>query len=190
MDAAVNAHGISAEKHNEMLKFGWWLYIASEVMLFGSMIGAMVFAKSKYESPEYNIPLLSLNTFFLLMSSWMVVRALASVQEGDQVALARALFIAGALGTTFIILQIVEYTELSHHGLTLTSSMYGSTFYMLTGFHGFHVFIGVLWLFGNFFRALNGHFTPDKAIGIEVMGLYWHFVDVVWIVLFTLIYLM
>lgn len=190
MDAAVNAHGISAAKHNEMLKFGWWLYIASEVMLFGSMIGVMVMAKSKYESPEYNIPLISLNTFLLLMSSWMVVRALASAQEGNQVGLQRALFISGVLGTIFIALQIVEYTELSHHGLTLTSSMYGSAFYMLTGFHGAHVFIGVLWLFGNFFRALNGHFTPENAIGIEVMGLYWHFVDVVWIVLFTLIYLM
>jgi heme/copper-type cytochrome/quinol oxidase subunit 3 len=100
------------------------------------------------------------------------------------------LFLTFAGGATFVLMQINEYNHLSHEGLTLHSSMFGSAFYVLTGFHGFHVFLGVCWLAWAFFKALNGHFTKENYIGIEVLGLYWHFVDVVWVLLFTLIYLM
>ncbi|NJL95702.1 MAG: heme-copper oxidase subunit III [Anaerolineae bacterium] len=187
-----HGHSISNEQHNHMLKFGWWLYIASEVMIFSSLIAVFMLAKRLYPAEEEHLvlPLVAFNTFLLLTSSWMVVRGLVSIQRGDQVGLQRALMITVILGSIFLGIQIYEYNEFTHHGVTLTSSMYGSAFYIMTGFHGFHVFIGVLWALWAFFKALNGHYTAENNIGIELFGLYWHFVDVVWVVLFTLIYVM
>jgi heme/copper-type cytochrome/quinol oxidase subunit 3 len=185
-------HGVSTEERNYLLKFGWWAYIASEVMLFSSLIGVFLLAKSEFPDQGHvlNIPLTSFNTFLLLMSSWTVVRALASAQEGNSVGVQRALFMSMALGTVFVLVQIIEYRALSHEGVTLSSNTWGSSFYVLTGFHGAHVIGGVIWLFRNFMKSLDNHFTPQNYIGLELMGLYWHFVDVVWIVLFTLIYLL
>jgi heme/copper-type cytochrome/quinol oxidase subunit 3 len=187
-----HGHTMSTAQKNHLLKFGWWAYIASEIMLFSSLIGTFLLAKRLYpEGGEHlNIPLTTFNTFLLLMSSWTVVRALAAIHEGDQKSLSRFLFLSFSLGLIFVLVQGYEYQKLSHHGLTLHSDMYGSAFYVLTGFHGAHVFIGVLWLLWAFFKSLNGHFTKENYIGIEVLGLYWHFVDVVWIFLFPLIYLL
>ena len=196
MDAAHSSHAfghsVSVEEHNYRLKFAWWLYIASEVMLFATLIGVFIIAKRLYpeQGELLNIPLTSVGTFVLLMSSWTIVRSLDSILQGDQVALARGLFLTMLFGTFFVGMQVYEYTHLSHEGLTLHSSMYGSAFYLLTGFHGFHVFGGVVWIAWAFRKAMNGHFTKENYIGIELLGLYWHFVDVVWIILFTLIYLM
>lgn len=187
-----HGHAISREYRNYVLKFGWWVYIASEVMLFASFIGTALLAKRLYPEQQelLAIPLTTFATFILLTSSWTMVRALASAQDGDQIALARALFLTALLGAIFVGIQFYEYTHLSHEGLTLSSSMFGSAFYVLTGFHGAHVLIGVIWILATFVRALNGHFTKDNWIGIEILGLYWHFVDVVWVFIFPLIYLL
>jgi len=186
-----HGHGHSQAERDYMLRFGWWAYIASEVMLFSSLIGVFLLAKRLY--PEQieilEVPLVTFNTFLLLMSSWAVVRSLGFAQQNNTVATARWLFISGVMGTVFVGIQIYEYNHLSHLGLTLTSSMFGSAFYVLTGFHGVHVAVGVVWLFRNFIKALNGDFNNGNTIGLEVMGLYWHFVDVVWVFLFPLIYL-
>lgn len=195
MDAvhSTHAHGhsVSTEQHNYMLKFGWWLYIASEVMLFSSLIAVFLLAKRLYPEDEHFLQVgpTTVSTFVLLTSSWFMVRALASLHEGNIVALQRGLFLTLALGTVFVGFQAYEYSHLSHEGMTLRSSMYGSAFYALTGFHGAHVIIGLFWVAWAFVKAMNGHFTREKYIGIELLGLYWHFVDVVWILLFTIIYL-
>jgi heme/copper-type cytochrome/quinol oxidase subunit 3 len=188
----AHGHPMSATQKNHLLKSGWWVYIASEVMLFSSLLGTFVLAKRLYpEGGEHlNIPLTTFNTFLLLMSSWTVVRALAAVHEGDQKSLSRFLFLSLTLGTIFVSIQGFEYIKLSHEGLTLHGDMYGSAFYVLTGFHGTHVAIGVGWLIWAFMKSLNGHFTQDHYIGIEILGLYWHFVDIVWIFLFPIIYLL
>jgi cytochrome c oxidase subunit 3/cytochrome o ubiquinol oxidase subunit 3 len=189
-----HGHGlhISTEQKNYMLKFGWWAYIASEIMLFASLIGVFLLAKRLHPEAgnELNVPLTTLNTFLLLVSSWTMVRALASLHANDIKGLQRELFLTMALGATFIGVMMFEYVELSHHGVTLTSDIYGSAFYVMTGFHGAHVAIGVLWLAWAWYKALGGYFTPEKYIGIEVLGLYWHFVDVVWIFIFPLAYLL
>lgn len=187
-----NGHHASAERQNYLLKFGWWAYITSEVMLFASLIGTFLMAKRLYpESGEhFNIPLITFNTFLLLTSSWTMVRALASLHAGNIKGLQRELFITMILGATFVAMMGYEYVELTHHGVTLSSDMYGSAFYVMTGFHGTHVAIGVIWLAWAFYKSLNGHFTPENYIGIEVLGLYWHFVDVVWIFIFPLAYLL
>lgn len=186
-----HGHTVSAEEHAHLLKFGWWLYIASEVMLFSSVIGVMLMAKRlSHEEHEFNVALVSFATFILLVSSWLIVRALASAQEGDHVSLQRGLFLALGCGVLFSGIQLYEYIHLSHDGLTLHSSMFGSAFFLLTGLHGLHVIIGWLWIGWAFVKAMNGHFTKDNWIGLEILGLYWHFVDVVWIIIFPLIYLM
>src|SRR5574341_582636 len=106
-------HSISVEEHNFRLKFGWWVYIASEVMLFGTLIGVMVFAKRLYPEQQVllNVPLTSVGTFILLASSWTIVRALDSILQGDQVALARGLFLTMMGGTFFVLMQLYEYTH-------------------------------------------------------------------------------
>lgn len=187
-----HGHSISKAQQNHLLKFGWWLYIASEVMLFSSVIGVFLLAKRQYpESGEhFNILLTGFATFVLLVSSWTIVRSLASIQQGDVVGLQRGLFLTLFCGVFFTLVQGYEYVELSHHGVTLRSDMYGGAFYLLTGLHGLHVIIGWIWIGWAFVKALNGHFTANNWIGIEVLGLYWHFVDVVWIIIFPLIYLM
>jgi len=184
-------HMSQAEK-NELLKFGWWAYIASEVMLFASLIGVFLLAVRLYpeETGQFDIPLVTLNTFLLLVSSWAVVRALGFAHEDNKTGVSRWLFISFMLGSIFVAIQAYEYIELDHKGFTLTHSMYTSAFYVLTGFHGAHVIIGVIWILRNFLKSLNGDFGKDNYIGIEVMGLYWHFVDVVWIFIFPLAYLL
>lgn len=183
---------ISTEQHNEMLKFGWWLFIASEVMLFSSLIGVLLLAKRLFpeEQEVLAVPITTVGTFILLTSSWMFVRALASLQQGNVVGLQRGLFLTFVLGATFLGIQAYEYTVLAHEGLTVSSGMYGGAFYVLTGFHGFHVLIGLIWLLWAFFQSIGGRFSAENYIGIEILGLYWHFVDVVWVLLFSLIYLM
>jgi heme/copper-type cytochrome/quinol oxidase subunit 3 len=184
-------HGVNAEEYNYLLKFGWWVYIASEVMLFGSFIAVMALAARLYPEwqDELAVPLTSLGTFLLLTSSWTVVRALNAAQEDDKVNVPRWLFLTLALGVTFTLIQIYEYTHLSHDGFKLGAGMYPDIFYVLTGFHGVHVFIGEIWILRCFIKSLNGDFHANNSMGLEILGLYWHFVDVVWIVLFPLIYL-
>jgi len=152
---------------------------------------AYIYARFKF--PEIhnvlNIPLTSLNTFLLLMSSFTVVRALAAIEVNDRKKFIRSLALTGILGTIFLVVQATEYSNLAHEGLTLSSGMFGMAFFTLTGFHGAHVLIGVIWLFAAFFKAFNGGFSKEDHFGIEFFGLYWHFVDVVWIIIFTVVYL-
>jgi heme/copper-type cytochrome/quinol oxidase subunit 3 len=177
--------------HADMRKTGFWLFLGSEVMFFAVLIiGNMM---GRWKDPGHheilNIPLTSLNTFLLLMSSFMVVLSLSSLQAGRRTRFLRFTAVSALLGAIFVFVQLNEYLSLYHEGMTLSSSLYGSTFFALTGFHGAHVIIGVGWLLRVFIRGFNGHYSPSDTWGVEMAGLYWHFVDVVWIVLFTVIYL-
>lgn len=191
-DDAHGHHGLSQAQKNYLLRWGWWAYIASEVMLFSSFIAVMALAKRLYPEQQeiLQVPLTTLGTFLLLTSSWTLVRALASIQQGDKVGLQRGLFLTLVLGTVFVGIQTYEYLHLSHEGLVLGSSMFADSFYILTGFHGIHVIIGVLWLLRNFIKSLRGDFDQNNYIGIEVFGLYWHFVDIVWVIIYPLVYLL
>ncbi len=175
----------------ENMKLGMWLFLASEVMFFTVLIAAFVFIRFRYPDQHniLNIPITSLNTFLLLTSSFTVVRALAAIEEGNRTRFVRSLALTGLLGTLFLAIQVIEYTNLSHEGLTLSSGPFGTAFFTLTGFHGMHVLIGVLWLLRVFWNGFNGKYTPQNHFGVEFFGLYWHFVDVVWILIFTLVYL-
>jgi cytochrome c oxidase subunit 3 len=144
----------------------------------------------EYEAmPPFGLPLI--NTVLLLTSSITVTIAHHSLLAGKRAPLAIFLAATFLLGFTFVYLQGVEYVEAYEHmNLKLTSGIYGSTFYMLTGFHGMHVSIGAIMLTVIFFRVLKGHFTREKHFAFEAVAWYWHFVDVVWIGLYVFVYWM
>ncbi|MFZ4816495.1 MAG: cytochrome c oxidase subunit 3 [Phototrophicaceae bacterium] len=199
-DAAHDDHGhLSPEAALQNAKFAMWLYIGSEIMIFSGMLVTYIIfrrfnADIVMQAKEHlSILLVSANTFLLLASSWMMVMGLREVQRGNNRGLAQWLTGTVVLGAIFVGLQVVEYAELVHHGIVLTGSSdlarYGMRFYAPTAFHGAHVIIGCLWGLWIINRAVGNKFTATRYAAVEVFGLYWHFVDVVWIILFTFIYL-
>lgn len=190
-----------------------WAFIGSECMLFGSLISTYLVYKGRsvvgpfpHEvwtsptgqvfNPILNIPVTSASTFVLLMSSLFMVLALAAVENkgkpGYEGLLGSSKFwlvATAAAGATFLGFQAYEFTSFVHEGLTIRTNLFGSSFYTLTGFHGAHVAVGVLWLMTMLFIDIKRGLTPKDAINIDIMALYWHFVDVVWIAIFTLVYL-
>ena len=184
-------------------KLGMWVFLLSEIMFFTSLIGSYIILR--FAHPDHwtepgvvlNVPLTALNTFFLICSSVTMVKAFAAIQQGDQKGLQRWLLATILIGASFVGIQIIEYTALVHEGFVpaldfYTSEggpLYGATFYAMTGFHGAHVSIGVLCLIFVYIQSLRGAYTVADHEGVEVIGLYWHFVDLVWIILFTIVYL-
>jgi len=185
--------------HNENLKLAMWLYLASEVVIFAILIAAYVIYRFTEPASvlnlhaELGVALVTINTFILLASSWAMVMALRAIQMGRRTQFLQFMWLVVGLGTAFLIGQFIEYRELSHLAVTLnaTSEQFGNIgmrFYAPTFFHGVHVFIGVLIALQVIWLGSKGHYDRNP-IGVELFGLYWHFVDVVWIMLFTLIYL-
>jgi heme/copper-type cytochrome/quinol oxidase subunit 3 len=175
-------------------KMAFWAFIGSECLLFGSLIGTYLVYKGRsvvgpYPHDILNIPFTSVSTFDLLMSSLMMVLALAAVQRNDMRWARIWLFSTALLGMLFLGGQVYEFTSFVHEGLTLQRNLFGATFFVLTGTHGAHVSVGVLWLLTLWWRALRGKLTSANAMTVEITGLYWHFVDVIWIVIFTVVYL-
>ena len=196
------------------LKLGMWVFLLSEVMFFTGLIGSYIILR--FAHPEQfaepgvilNVPLTAFNTFVLICSSVTMVKAFAAIEHGDQKGLRQWLLATIILGTFFVGVQVVEYTVLAREGFVpvaetyhaiargaaegspaIGGPLYGSTFYTMTGFHGTHVTIGVLCLWFTLWRATKGSYTANSYGGVEIMGLYWHFVDLVWIILFTIVYL-
>lgn len=175
-------------------KLGFWVFLGSETLFFGSLISTYMVYKNESLAGPYpheilDIPLTSVSTFVLLMSSLAMVLALDFTQRGNRKGSLIWIMATAVLGAIFLGFQAYEFTHFYHNGLTLGSSLFGSTFFVLTGFHGAHVTIGVIWLLMLWFDAWRGKLPPSRALTLEVAGLYWHFVDIVWIVIFTLIYL-
>jgi heme/copper-type cytochrome/quinol oxidase subunit 3 len=176
-------------------KIGFWTFIGSECLLFGSLISTYLVYQGKSvvgPTPQeiLNIPLTSISTFDLLMSSLAMVLALAAVSRGDKVWSRVWIATTAVLGLVFLGFQVYEFTSFVHEGLTLQANLFGSTFFVLTGTHGAHVLVGVIWLLTLLVRSFQGKLGPEKAMNVELAGLYWHFVDVVWIVIFTVVYLL
>lgn len=179
----------------ESAKFAMWAFIGTECVIFGGLIAHVVHLwvrdgdVNHYLHNLQGLLIVSVNTFFLLTSSLCVVLGLAAIQRGDRLGLARWLGAVAVLGGAFVGIQGYEYSKLFAEGLSVTSSQFGSAFFFLTGFHGLHVLIGVVWALVLLVHALRGGFTQETHMGVEIWGLYWHFVDVVWIFIFTLVYL-
>lgn len=176
-------------------KVGMWVFLCSEVMFFAGLIGSYVIlrfgASESWPLPGevLNVPVTAINTFILICSSMTMVKAFAAAEQGDQRGLRGYLLATAVIGAVFVSVQVFEYRELLQHGFTPASGLYGAAFYTMTGFHGFHVTVGVICLAWATRKAFHGGYTQRDHQGVEVLGLYWHFVDLVWIILFTIVYL-
>ena len=185
------------------LKLGMWVFLLSEIMFFSSLIGAYIILRfahpEQWAEPNVvlNVPLTGFNTFMLICSSVTMVKAFAAIEHGDQAGLRKWLIATIILGASFVGIQVYEYIKLAHHGFVPVTAnygaeggpLYGSTFYTMTGFHGAHVTLGVVALIFTAIKAFRGKYSAVDYGGVEIMGLYWHFVDLVWIILFTIVYL-
>jgi heme/copper-type cytochrome/quinol oxidase subunit 3 len=190
--APASGHYTSTGLDNKKLAF--WAFIGSECLLFGSLISTyLVYKGHSVRGPTpheiLNIPVTSVSTFDLLMSSLAMVLALAAVSRGDKIWARVWLGMTAFLGLVFLGFQFYEFSSFVREGLTIKTNLFGSTFFTLTGTHGAHVAVGVLWLLTLLVRSFQGKLGPEKALNVEIAGLYWHFVDVVWIVIFTVVYL-
>jgi cytochrome c oxidase subunit 3 len=188
-------------------KIGIWAFIGSECLFFASLISTYLIYKGRsvigpfphepWTNPAtgerfnaiLNIPVTSASTFVLLMSSLFMVLAHSAVARDDRKYSKIWLAATAAAGAGFLGFQAYEFTSFVHEGLTLGTNLFGSTFFTLTGFHGAHVTAGVVWLITLLFIDFRRGLAAADAINVDLCALYWHFVDVVWIAIFTLVYL-
>ena len=197
----MSTHEAIAPEHHtstglDNTKLAMWAFLGSECLFFGSLITTYLLYHNRVlagPTPHeiYDIPYTSVSSFVLLMSSLTMVLALAAIQRGDHRGLRTWLLATAFLGLTFIGGQVYEFTTFVEEGLTISTSTFGSAFFVLTGFHGAHVTVGILMLLALVGMSWAGRLDPasEGARKVELIGLYWHFVDIVWIVIFTVIYL-
>ncbi len=199
------------------MKLAMWLFLGSECLLFGALISTYLLSKANFVAevlagnptvlstmpaelmdefraagsiePMWDIPFTSASSFILLMSSLTMVLAHKAVSEDDDLQTKVWLAATALLGSTFIAGQVYEFTAFFREGLTYDGNLFGSSFYTLTGFHGVHVTGGILMLMSLLFVAFRGKLKSDRAETVELVGLYWHFVDIVWVLIFTIVYL-
>ena len=182
---------------NENRKFGMWLFLSSELLIFAGLIGAFVLTrrsayiqgKEWWEESVISIALVSLNTFILLASSLMVVLGIDAIRVNNNAKLKRYLLITAVLGVAFLLGQAVEYSLLIFQEGHSFADPFGTAFFTLTGIHGLHVLVGVIWCLVTWSIARRGTFHANNYTTVEIFGLYWHFVDLVWVIIFTVVYL-
>jgi cytochrome c oxidase subunit 1 len=198
---AADGHGPAADGDEHVgptgldhRKLGIWVFIGSECLFFGTLVSTYLAYRGRSltgPTPHevLNIPLTSISTFDLLMSSLTMVLAVAAIQRGDVRAARSWLGATVVGGLIFLGFQAWEFATFLEEGLGLTTNVFASTFYVMVGFHGAHVTVGVVWLTALWVLAGRGRLLPRHAVLVDMAGLYWHFVDVVWIVIFTFVYL-
>lgn len=185
-------------------KICMWAFLGSDCMFFGTLISThLVYRKTQtypLEDPVngigvtvqqlLDIPLTSFSTFILLASSLLMALAVSAIHKANLKMTRWMLFGVIIFGLIFLGCQVLEFTHfVRHYGLNLSSHIFGSTFFVLTGTHGVHVTLGVLWLIGWLVYSFTGKMGPEHAMDVEVAGLYWHFVDIVWVIIFPVVYL-
>jgi heme/copper-type cytochrome/quinol oxidase subunit 3 len=175
-------------------KLAFWLFLGSECLLFGGLISTYFLYRGRIgtgpgPAEVYDIPFTSVSSFVLLMSSLTMVLAVSAARRGDDYRMRLWLGCTALLGATFVGGQVYEFTSFYREGLGFTTSLFSSSFYTLTGFHGVHVTVGIIMLMSLVGMIGRQRIPGDKAEVVELVGLYWHFVDIVWIVIFTLVYL-
>jgi len=203
----AHAHGHAGDGHAgaddhhytslglDSMKLAFWCFLGSECFFFGSLIGTYMSYRGKsltgpYPLDVFSVEVTSISTFLLLMSSVTMVLAVHQAKLHNKNMTMFWLVFTALLGATFVSFQVFEFNHFYHEGLTLQGNLFGSTFYTMTGFHGAHVTVGVLWLLLLTVWVKMDWIRGDKPTIVEVAGLYWHFVDIVWIVIFTLVYLL
>jgi cytochrome c oxidase subunit III len=175
---------------------GILLFIGSEIMLFGSFFTVYFFIRvvnssfwgGQWPPSPYQLPafVAGVNTLLLVTSSFSMHWADSSIKKGNRAGMQAGLVLTFALGLSFLIIQLIEYSRI---GFNTSDTAFAATFYGLTGLHGAHVFIGLTILMVMIVRAFRGHFSEENHKGIELGGIYWHFVDVMWIVVYLTVYI-
>jgi heme/copper-type cytochrome/quinol oxidase subunit 3 len=189
---AHGGHGHATGLSNN--KLAMWMFLGSECLLFGGLIAVYMLYRGRHggsPGPDqlWDIPLTSISSFVLLMSSLTMVLAVSAAKQGDDRRTVNWLVTTALLGATFVGAQVYEFTHFYREGVGFTTSLFSSAFFTLTGFHGVHVTVGILMLLALAGIMRRSRIVGDKAETVELIGLYWHFVDIVWIVIFTLVYL-
>lgn len=198
-NVAAVEHGNTSETNTGIShhKLGMLVFITSEIMFFGGLIGSYVvfrFGNVNWNPPAgVEIPFLLpfINTLLLVTSSFTLHIAEGHLFKGNQSGFKNWLLFTVLLGTTFLTIQGIEYSHLYHEGMFLggpQGTLFGASFYVLTGFHGLHVTGGVIYLLFIYLTAFKGKHTVDNHFHVEMGATYWHFVDIVWIFLFTILY--
>lgn len=172
---------------------GMLLFIGSETMLFGAFFAALFFVRVVNDAPNwpptgYHLPIFvaGMNTIILVTSSFTMHWSLQSIKRGNRVGMQAGLVLTLLMGLTFVLTQMREYSRI---GFAPGDHAFATTFYALTGLHGLHVIVGLLLLAAATARAFRGHFSPEHHHGLEIPGIYWHFVDVMWIIVFITVYI-
>ncbi len=177
-------------------KLGTWAFLASEIMLFGGLISAYVILRSGSAHlavpprSMMGVPLATFNTFALITSSVTMVLALAAIQEGNIAKFQRWILCTIGGGLIFLCVKAYEYHHKWEEDITISSNLFGSFYYTLTGLHVIHVTGGLFLMAYILWAGTRGDFTPDSHDRVECAGLYWHFVDLVWVILFPILYLL
>ena len=171
-----------------------WLFLGSECLLFGGLISTYMLYRNRQADqlgPDqlWDIPFTSATSFILLMSSLTMVMAVSAAKRKEEQRIRLWLTVTALLGSLFLAGQVYEFTVFYREGLGYTTSLFSSSFYTLTGFHGVHVAVGIIMLLSLVAMLARNRVLGDKAETVEMVGLYWHFVDIVWIIIFTLVYL-
>jgi heme/copper-type cytochrome/quinol oxidase subunit 3 len=192
---AVTHHDAPTSTGLPHRKLVMWAFLGSDCMFFGALLSTYLIYHGKstqgpYPLEVFSLELTTLSTFVLLMSSLTMVLTLAAIERGRLGLFRFWVGMTALIGTVFLGFQVYEFAHFAHEGLSLQGSLFGSTFYTLTGMHGLHVSIGVIWLVSLLAYSVRGGLSAERALDVEIAGLYWHFVDVVWIVIFTVVYLM
>ncbi len=202
MESASITHGHAHEEHPpeahhssrvDKQLLGILLFLVSEAMLFGSFFTAYFFVRvvagAEWVPDPFEFPkaVAGMNTVILVSSSFTMHYALHSIKRGNRRGLKAGLVVTLMLGAVFLFTQVNEYFKA---GFSIHDGAFASVFYGLTGLHGLHVFIGLTLLTIMSVRAFRGHFSPEAHMGVETAGIYWHFVDVMWIIVFTTVYLL
>ena len=214
---ATDSHALTTTEHSPVaglahdsrggisnVVLGMLLFITSEVMFFAGLFAAYFNVRANAPLwPPLNpesvppepfhlaiLPLVGPATVLLILSSFTCQFAVWAIRRNDRTAFLRNIGLTFVIGIVFLIMQAIDYVELGREGLTLSSGTYGTTYFTLTGFHGAHVFAGVIMLGVVLYRGMAGQFSGRHHDAVEAASLYWHFVDVVWVLLFSLLYLL
>lgn len=176
-------------------KFAIWLFLATEIMFFTGLIGTYIVLRmgaATWPDPadRLAVDITALNTFFLICSSATMVKGVERAMLGDNPGLIKWLALTVVIGSIFVGIQAYEYAVLIKNGNLPDVDIFWSTFYAMTGFHGIHVAVGVIWNLCILIAAIFRKIPQEKYMKVELAGLYWHFVDLVWVLLFTIVYLM
>jgi cytochrome c oxidase subunit 3 len=195
--AVAHAHPPTANQSSriEAQPLGVYLFIISEAMLFGSFFTAYFFVRvvadfyQEWPPPPFEFPVnvALVNTFILVFSSVVMHWSLVSIKRGNRIGLQVGLLVTFLMGLVFLTTQVNEYFKA---GFAISDGAFASVFYGLTGLHGLHVFVGLTLLAIMNIRTFRGHFSPERHMGVEMAGIYWHFVDVMWIIVFLTVYIL